>query len=485
MTIKNRLSISNFLMIVIPTILALVIGFTAIAVIWIPLVHQNNIGVRDLEDFEKASTFIVQQTSDKLMSENRKGKREISTVAEYLRSITGYTVQIIAENGDVQTFGSESPEDIEALRMAADHLNKPGIVSIGTNAVNKSIVVTPHGTYSLYVYGTELKTRVWPGRTAAKVAIVLIAAAVMLTIFLTNRFLTRFVFQHIQEALEELSQGVHQIRDGNLGIRIQHKTSDEFAPICEDFNDMADRLKKSVSLIQNQEKNRKELLAGMSHDLRSPLTSIKAYTEGLIDGVAKTPEAQARYLAMIQTKVNEIESMITNLFTFSKMDLEEYPCYPEILDLEKEVMALIRQNRDEYEARGLNIDCSNVRSCGKIYADPGQFRSIVSNILGNSLKYKEQVSGCVSIKTSHDQSSIQLLIEDDGPGVPEEALSKLFEVFYRSDPSRSNPQKGSGLGLAIAQKAVLRMRGSIRAENIEPHGLRMILSFPKYKEGLF
>ena len=485
MTIKSRLSISNFLMIVIPTILALVIGFIGIAVIWIPLVHQNNIGVRDLEDFEKASTFIVQQTSEKLMSEDRKGKREISTAAEYLRSITGYTVQIIAEDGDVQTFGSESAEDIETLRLAADHLNKPGIVSIGTNAVNKSVVATPRGTYVLYVYGTELKTRVWPGRTAAKVALVLIAVAVMLTIFLTNRFLTRFVFQHIQEALEELSKGVHQIRDGNLGIRIQHKTADEFSPICEDFNDMAERLKKSVSLIQNQEKNRKELLAGMSHDLRSPLTSIKAYTEGLIDGVAKTPEAQARYLAMIQTKVNEIESMITNLFTFSKMDLEEYPCYPEILDLEKEVTALIRQNSDEYQARGLKLDCSQLHACGKIYADPGQLRSVISNIIGNSLKYKEQASGCVSIKSSYDANGIRLFIEDDGPGVPKEALTKLFEVFYRSDPSRSNTQKGSGLGLAIAQKAVFRMGGSIWAENVEPHGLRMVLIFPEYKEALF
>lgn len=485
MTIKNRLSISNFLMIVIPAMLALFIGFVGIATLWVPLVHQNNVGVRDLEDFEKASTFITQQIEEKLSyNTNKQEQQQIAVAADYLRDITGYTVQIVSADGNVQTWGDAPNEYMPVLRAAADQLNEPGIVSTGTNAVNRKQVETAQGVYRIYVYGTQLKTRTWPEKTTTKIVGLMILIGVIATIFLTNRFLTRFIFRYIQEALEELSQGVHQIRDGDLEIRLQHKTADEFAPICEDFNDMAMRLRESVEVIQNQEKNRKELLAGISHDLRSPLTSIKAYTEGLIDGVAKTPEAQARYLAMIQTKANDIESMITNLFMFSKMDLAEYPCYPEVLDLAKEITEFIQQEREEYETKGLQIDSSKVEACGLIYADTGQLRRVISNILGNSLKYKEQPAGRVRLSCAKSNGKIQLIIEDDGPGVPEEALSRLFHVFYRTDPSRNNPQKGSGLGLAIAEKAVARMEGTIRAENAVPHGLRIEVLLPEHKGGL-
>lgn len=482
MTIKNRLAISNFLMIIIPVFLALFIGFIAIATIWLPLVHQNNVGVRDLEDFEKASTFIVQQIEEDLLTTQKKEENGISAIAEYLRNITGYTVQIIAADGTIKTFGDEPGAEVSVLRAAADQLNEPGIVSTGTNAVNKKQIETPHGAYEIYVYGTQLKTRTWPGKSAAKIVGWMIFICVAGTIFLTNRFLTRFVFRHIQGALEELSKGVHQIRDGNLHIRIQHKVTDEFTPICEDFNDMAVRLRESVEVIQNQEKNRKELVAGMSHDLRSPLTSIKAYTEGLIDGVAQTPEAQTRYLEMIRTKANDIERMIANLFMFSKMDFEEYPCYPEVIELNKEIAVIIQQDMEEYKAKGLQIDGSNIKPCGKIYADPAQLRSMISNILENSLKYKEQPTGSVRLRCDKHGDRIQFIIEDDGPGVPQEDLSRLFDVFYRSDPSRSNPHKGSGLGLAIVEKAVLRMGGSIRAENVLPHGLKIVISFPKHRE---
>lgn len=124
----------------------------------------------------------------------------------------------------------------------------------------------------------------------------------LLIVFLTNRFLTRFVFRRISEPLTTLAEGVHQIRDGNLTYRIDYRENDEFLPVCEDFNEMAQRLRTAVEQSQKEEESRKELLASISHDIRSPLTSIRAYVEGLTDGVADTPEKQKNYLDTIRKK---------------------------------------------------------------------------------------------------------------------------------------------------------------------------------------
>ncbi len=482
MTIKNRLSISNLLMIIIPSLLALIIGFFGITALWMPLVQQNNIGVRDLEDFEKASTFMVQQIEAKLVETGEMDDRpKISEVAIYLRDLTGYTVQIETETGRSWTWGDEPNSYMPALRAAADQLDETGIISTGANAVTTKKVQTNDGVYRIYIYGSQLKTRSWPGKSPAQIVAGMILLSLIVAAFFANRFLTRFVFRHIKEAIEELSKGVRQIRDGNLAIKIQYKTDDEFRPICEDFNDMARRLRESVALIERQEKNRKELLAGMSHDLRSPLTSIKAYTEGLIDGVAKTPEAKLRYLEMIRTKVSDIERMIANLFMFSKMEMDDYPYYPESLDLAKELLSFLEQDGEEYKAKGLVINSDNVHSCGKIFADPMQLRRIISNILENSLKYKEGDVGDLCLSCKNYAGKLQIILKDDGPGVPIDALPRLFDVFYRHDPSRSNPNEGSGLGLAIVQKAVRQMGGSIWAENAVPHGLQITIELPEYQ----
>jgi signal transduction histidine kinase len=186
---------------------------------------------------------------------------------------------------------------------------------------------------------------------------------------------------------------------------------------------------------------------------------------------------------MIKTKTEEIDRMVSKLFLFSKMDMGDYPHSPEILNLEQEITSLVHAIAEEYASKGLNVKVKELAKDVEIYADPVQMRSVFSNILENSLKYKDKEQGSVSIRSKRNGNEVYIYIEDNGPGVSEEALPKLFDVFYRTDPSRNNPNKGSGLGLAITAKAIGRMGGSIYAENAQAKGLCMVIKLPIFKKG--
>jgi signal transduction histidine kinase len=289
------------------------------------------------------------------------------------------------------------------------------------------------------------------------------------------------VFQKIERPLDILAGGVRQISEGNLEYRIEYGSQDEFTPVCADFNEMAVRLKASVELLQQHEQSRKELLVGVSHDLRSPLTSIRAYVEGLLDGVAKTPEAQKGYLETIKSKAQDIDRMLAKIFLFSKMELGEYPDNPELLRLDDEVRQLIRAVGAEYEEKGLILS-ADVLVPATVSADPDQLQRVLINIMENSQKYRTKATGILNISLLEENGGYRLSLRDDGPGVSEIALPHLFEVFYRSDPSRQNPNRGSGLGLAIAANAVHRMNGTIEAKAGENGGLEIVIWLPKAEE---
>lgn len=308
-------------------------------------------------------------------------------------------------------------------------------------------------------------------RAALLMLISLSICGYVAVMFITNRLLTRFVFRKIEQPLDILSEGVRQIQDGNLDFRIDYHSPDEFLQICGDFNEMAGRLRASVDATIRNEHSRKELLAGISHDLRSPLTSIKAYVEGLLDGVAATPESQREYLRVIGQKADDINNMVSKLFLFSKLDMGDYPYLPERVDIAEALDAYIGTSQE----KGFTIRCDAPQ--GKLFAfvDPTQLRSVFQNILDNAAQYATEVI----IRCSSDGRVITIVFEDNGPGVPEDALPKLFDVFYRNDPSRSRPEKGSGLGLAIVKKALERMGGGGYAQNINGGGLRIVVTIPK------
>ena len=174
-----------------------------------------------------------------------------------------------------------------------------------------------------------------------------VGMALLLTICFTNFFLTRSLFRHISAPLDELVAGVERIQGGNLDEPIAYDGNDEFKAACDAVDLMAAKLKAALDDEQRRQQSRKELIAGMSHDLKSPLTSIRAYSEAIRDGVAQKPEMQQRYIETICRKEQEIEAMVNRLFELSKLDLSELPLKMEAVDVGAELRAIAEDYSDK------------------------------------------------------------------------------------------------------------------------------------------
>jgi signal transduction histidine kinase len=298
-------------------------------------------------------------------------------------------------------------------------------------------------------------------------------------ISIINNLLTHRMTKRIVKPLEPLNEGVKQISDNNYAYRIDYTNDDEFRPICDAFNEMAARLETSTEQQKKDEANRRELIAGISHDLRTPMTSIKGYIEGIETGVASTPEMREKYLAIIKNKTAEMEHIIEQLFLFSKLDMNEFPLAMRNVDVIYALSEMIEDSDPEYASRGLDIKFAEMPQGILVRADVLMLRNVILNILENSVKYKKLERGQMEISAAVINDSVFLRLADNGTGVQADMLPKLFDVFYRTDSSRS--KMGSGLGLAISAKIIERMGGSIHAETPAAGGLAIVIRLPLLK----
>ena len=360
MTIKRRLFYSNILMIIVPVISAAFVGIFCALFIWLSLVNGAGLNLTEQENCERVGAVLAETIEHVLEHDS-----DFSSLQQLLEN-NGLTLRIQSEDELVFEYGAMEDADIEMIQ-ATDLLD--GQISI---ALNGRRLYTCHEQingveYTIYLLGGIYTERsAFDLKTAFVMSAIFIVFAVFLSILITNRFLTKFVFKKIEKPLDILSGGVHEIRDGNLDYRIKYTGDDEFAHVCSDFNEMAVRLKQSVELTQKQEKSRKELIAGISHDIRSPLTSIQAYVEGLLDGVAKTPAVQRRYLETIKAKAENLAHIVSQLFLFSQMELGEYPENPSLIRLDKVILEIV--SSEDYKKSGLDISMELIPA--EIYADP-------------------------------------------------------------------------------------------------------------------
>lgn len=472
MTLKRRLFISNILMLVMPIILTslmftcvifILMGITGISDIRSPKEGvEGNIfysAIGEVDNFTEKSIYINLQELQ-------------SDVDELNRNYGNYGITLAVYEGENLIYPSSADVN-NVIKLA---LSEDGnyLIAEGNNAVysahtGKYTLILSSADFSLYLQ-RPLNNYVYLG--------ILIFILSIVIILITNRALTRLITRRITTSIEVLVSGVHEIRDDNLDYRIQYDYNDEFKLICDDFNEMAQRLSDMVTARQKDEESRKELIAGISHDLRTPLTSIKAYIEGIEKGIAATPQMQKKYIDTIKSKANDLEHIINQLFLFSKLDINEFPLRLERVEIGDVLDDFLDEVTGEYENKGLAVTL--VKKHNGLYAniDIVQFRNVLFNILGNSVKYKMNHVIKSKIICSGNGSNIVISITDDGPGVPDDNVGRLFDVFYRSDASRNNPGSGSGLGLAITKKIIEDFGGTIHAENVPEGGLAIIITLP-------
>ncbi|MBQ8802604.1 MAG: HAMP domain-containing histidine kinase [Tyzzerella sp.] len=307
--------------------------------------------------------------------------------------------------------------------------------------------------------------------------------AVIIILALTAGLLIIWIYRGVAIPLSEMKIATQNIKDGNLDYELEIETDDEIGQLCRDFEEMRKRLKETSSEKIEYDKRSKELISNISHDLKTPITAIKGYVEGIMDGVADTPEKMDRYIHTIYNKANEMDLLINELTLYSKIDSNRIPYNFNTISVNDYFDDCASDLQVDLEARGIVFDYLNyVDSDVKIIADAEQLKRVINNIVSNSAKYMDKTYKQIHLRVKDVGDFVQVEIEDNGKGIGTKELPYIFERFYRTDASRNSATGGSGIGLSIVKKIVEEHGGKIWATSKEGTGTVMYFVIRKYQE---
>lgn len=297
--------------------------------------------------------------------------------------------------------------------------------------------------------------------------------------------LTRWIARGVFNPINDLKVGMQQIAEGNFDYVLCEECHGEIEELYHNYEDMRLRLKESTeAAIQNEAKNR-ELVTNISHDLKTPITAIKGYVEGIMDGVCNTPEKMDKYIKTIYNKANDMDRLINELTIYSRIDANRIPYTFLRLNVREFFDDCIEEVGLDLESKHIELNYSNmVPEDTRVIADPEQLKRVINNIISNSVKYmdKEKEKGIINFSIIDEGDAIKIEIEDNGRGIPAKDLPNIFERFFRSDSSRNSAKGGSGIGLSIVKKIVEDHGGYIWATSKEGEGTCMHFVLRKYEE---
>ncbi len=305
--------------------------------------------------------------------------------------------------------------------------------------------------------------------------------AILIILALTAMFLTQWISRTVFSKINELNKGMSKIKDGDLTYVLQSDADDEIGEMFRNYEDMRMTLKEYYEERERLEEKNKELVSNISHDLKTPITAIKGYVEGIMDGVADTPEKMDKYIRTIYNKATDMDRLINELTTYSSVDNDRIP------------YKFLRSNVADYfgdcveevgldlESKGIEFNYTNLVDPGTmVIADPEQMKKVINNIISNSVKYMDKPHGVIDMRILDEVDSIRVEIEDNGKGIAPADLQKIFERFYRTDASRNSAQGGSGIGLSIVKKIIEDHGGYIWATSREGESTCMHFVLRKY-----
>ena len=307
--------------------------------------------------------------------------------------------------------------------------------------------------------------------------------SVILIMAMTCSFLMAWIYRSILTPIETLKKATRNIRDGNLDFEVEIGDDDEIGELCADFEEMRIRLKESTEEKVVFDSQNKELISNISHDLKTPITAVKGSVEGLLDGVADTPEKQKKYLRTIYNKANDMDRLINELTFYSKIDTNRIPYTFNKINVKEYFDDCFEDIGMEMSQQQISLSYDNkVAPDVMVIADAEQIKRVINNIVGNSVKYMDKPDKSIAIRVMDVGDFVQVEIEDNGRGIAAKDLPYIFDRFYRTDTSRNSSKGGSGIGLSIVHKVMEDHGGKVWATSREGEGTTMYFVLRKYQE---
>lgn len=474
MKLKKRLILANVSTVVIPMMMTVLIALAFIFVFGKLLGHDIS-----FENYQRLSQikFELINSETSLLQRTPEVVEEESFQKHLQQQLAGINGELIMIKDEGVIFSSGNFSKIEVAKfLEAGNMkgrSEPvviGDVSYTVQLIDLKFKEGSHGNVLLLAPVDQ---------SAANFTsfLVLIGVSFVLTFALTNIVVSYQFSRRILKPLHHLQSAAAEIRRGNLDQPIAEEGDQEIQALCRDLELMRIKLKDSVHTQLKYEDNRKMLVSSISHDLKTPVTSIKGYVEGILDGIANTPDKMERYLKTIASKAHQVDEMIDDLLLYAKLDLNQIPFDFESTDIEAYLWLCILESEPEFERRHIKISFHNeLPQKQQVLIDQARMKRVITNILDNSLKYMDKDQGKINILLRDTFASLIIELRDNGSGISEGDLPYIFDRFYRSDAARS---KGSGLGLAIAKQIIEGHNGRVWAISHEEGGTSIMISLSK------
>ncbi|SNT27038.1 Signal transduction histidine kinase [Anaerovirgula multivorans] len=279
--------------------------------------------------------------------------------------------------------------------------------------------------------------------------------------------------------MSKMKNAVDEIAQGNYDVKIDYEVRNEFGVLIHSFNRMAEKLQESEKIKSTYEENRKTLIANISHDLKTPISSIQGYIEAILDGVVLSPEKTNKYLKIIHHNTLYINKLIDDLFLFSKIDMEKLDFEYEDIEIQAYMNDLMEEFKFELEERQIQFHYIDKLDFHRLlHLDRKRMQQAIRNIIGNAVKYGTEKNLTIWVELFLQGDNIGIHIKDNGPGIPEDKLPYVFDRFYRIDTERTKDLMSTGLGLAIAKELVEAHGGEITVSSVEQEGTCFTIILP-------
>lgn len=290
----------------------------------------------------------------------------------------------------------------------------------------------------------------------------------------------------ISSSIREIMHGANKLAEGNLSTRVPVRGNDELAACARAFNDMATQLADMAQQERAADKARRDLVTWVSHDLRTPLTSLQVMIEALTDGVVSDPETVSRYLATSLNEVHNLRGMIDDLFQLVQFDSGHLRIKREMCSLHDLISDTLESMHVQAERKQLTLTGQVDPAIDPVWMDPAKVQRVLTNLISNAVRYTPP-GGTISLSAHKRNGDVQVSVHDSGSGIAAKDLPHVFEMFRRGEAARtrdihttaSYADRGVGLGLAIAKAFVEAHDGHIEVESEEGAGAVFHFTLPR------